>query len=220
MDMAEENEDLLKPFRPIKKEEQGAKEDQHKAQRVTDSSNTEDLLRRERHGSESRSTPQSATSDITPSQSRISRKVRKKSDGRSQMRERRIDYGEIDVSLRVQPAKGQNHTSAEGPVPDDTTSAVRSVSAISAFDDLSQSSLRRLRSMSERAVRKVKTFVSRPIKETTMRRFVHKVEARKQAEMTGQITLRPVKRGDDVFPKQRLRKSQERCKSKEAINLL
>ncbi|EYC08145.1 hypothetical protein Y032_0067g18 [Ancylostoma ceylanicum] len=90
-----------------------------------------------------------------------------------------------------------------------------SVSGVSTLEDLSQSSLRRLRNMSERAVRKVKTFVSRPIKETTMKRFVNKVEARKQAEMTGQIMVRTVKRGDDVFPKQRLRKSQERCKSKE-----
>ncbi|RCN50664.1 hypothetical protein ANCCAN_03277 [Ancylostoma caninum] len=194
MDMMEENEDLLKPFRPLKKEEQGAMEDQPKAQRTTDSSNTEDLPkpcrgnRKGNHESESRSTPQSATSEITPSQSAISGKVNEKSDGGSQMQERRIDYGEIDVSLRVQSVKdNQNHTSAEPPVPDDTQSAVRSVSAVSVFDDLSQSSLRRLRNMSERAVRKVKTFVSRPIKEATMRRFVHKVEARKQAEMTGQI---------------------------------
>ncbi|VDK67620.1 unnamed protein product [Cylicostephanus goldi] len=70
--------------------------------------------------------------------------------------------------------------------------------------------------MSERAVRKVKTFVSRPIKEATLRRFVNKVEAKMQAEQTGQIRLREVKQGDDLFPKP-LRRSQE-AKSKEIRN--
>ncbi|CAJ0591228.1 unnamed protein product [Cylicocyclus nassatus] len=83
----------------------------------------------------------------------------------------------------------------------------------SRMDDLSSRSLRRIRDMSERAVRKVKTFVSRPIKEATLRHFVNKVEAKMQAEQTGQVRLREVKRGDDLFPKP-LRRSQE-GKSKE-----
>ncbi|KAJ1374585.1 hypothetical protein KIN20_037297 [Parelaphostrongylus tenuis] len=68
----------------------------------------------------------------------------------------------------------------------------------------------RIRQLSERAVRKVKTFVSRPIKETTMLRFVSKVEAKKQAEESGKMMEHEMKLGDDPFPKLKSRGSKSR----------
>ncbi|KJH49470.1 hypothetical protein DICVIV_04407 [Dictyocaulus viviparus] len=46
----------------------------------------------------------------------------------------------------------------------------------------------RFRLLSERAVRKVKTFVSRPIKDATLQLFVSKIEAKKHAEESGKIS--------------------------------
>ncbi|VDM59686.1 unnamed protein product [Angiostrongylus costaricensis] len=78
----------------------------------------------------------------------------------------------------------------------------------------------RIRQLSERAVRRVKTFVSRPIKETTMLRFVSKVEAKKQAEESGRISAREMKLGDDPFPKPKLRTSKSREITSEASSHL
>ncbi|WKY11054.1 hypothetical protein Q1695_002974 [Nippostrongylus brasiliensis] len=84
-----------------------------------------------------------------------------------------------------------------------------------ADDSSSRKSLRRLKCSYERAFRRVKTFVSRPIKEATLQRFATMVEAKKQAEESGQITNRKLKRGDDVFPKPIQRsKSKDGAKEK------
>lgn len=88
-------------------------------------------------------------------------------------------------------------------------------------DNSTSSSFRRLRHLSERAVRKVKTFVSRPIKQTTLQRFLDRLEAKKQAEESGRISDRELKRGDDVFPKPIQRsKSSDLGKEKSARDTL
>ncbi|VDL86674.1 unnamed protein product [Nippostrongylus brasiliensis] len=74
----------------------------------------------------------------------------------------------------------------------------------------------RLKCSYERAFRRVKTFVSRPIKEATLQRFATMVEAKKQAEESGQITNRKLKRGDDVFPKP-IQRSKSKDGAKESV---
>ncbi|KAK6029810.1 hypothetical protein OSTOST_04069 [Ostertagia ostertagi] len=75
----------------------------------------------------------------------------------------------------------------------------------------------RLKNLSERAVRKVKTFVSRPIKESALQRFITKLEARKEAEESGRISGRELKQGDLPFPKpiQRTKSREFKEKSNE-----
>ncbi|KAK5967062.1 hypothetical protein GCK32_002131 [Trichostrongylus colubriformis] len=63
------------------------------------------------------------------------------------------------------------------------------------------SSLRRLKMFSERAVRRVKTFVSRPIRESTLELFIARLEARKEAVESGRTSGRELKEGDVMFPK-------------------
>ncbi|EYC08148.1 hypothetical protein Y032_0067g18 [Ancylostoma ceylanicum] len=139
VDMMEDNEDLLKPFRPVKKDEQGPKADQQKAQRGTDSSHTEDLLtpfkdiKRGSRGSETQSTTQTAASvsvDHTNASplSCIPASVRKKKYRKMEMEDRRRDNGEIDVSLRVQSAKDKPNdisSSSTHPLVDENKSVVR-----------------------------------------------------------------------------------------------
>ncbi|KAK5967064.1 hypothetical protein GCK32_002133 [Trichostrongylus colubriformis] len=88
-------------------------------------------------------------------------------------------------------------------------------SFISAVDESGGKSFRRLRTFSERAVRRVKTFVSRPIKQSSLQRFITKLEAKREAEESGRIAELELKRGDDVFPKPIRRsksiESKEKC---------
>lgn len=56
-------------------------------------------------------------------------------------------------------------------------------------DNSTSSSFRRLRHLSERAVRKVKTFVSRPIKQTTLQRFLDRLEAKNKLRSRGEYLI-------------------------------
>ncbi|VDO40271.1 unnamed protein product [Haemonchus placei] len=74
-------------------------------------------------------------------------------------------------------------------------------SIIHAIDDSGSKSLQCLKDISEKAVRRVKMFVSQPIKEHTLQCFISKVQAKKEAKESGRIAQNcEVKRGDDVFP--------------------
>uniref|UniRef100_A0A1I7XEQ6 Zinc finger, CCHC-type n=1 Tax=Heterorhabditis bacteriophora TaxID=37862 RepID=A0A1I7XEQ6_HETBA len=70
----------------------------------------------------------------------------------------------------------------------------------------------RLKSFSERAVHKVKTFVSRPINETTMQRFITKLEARKHADQASRSNNSKLSHGEDVYPNTKNKVYQSRKK--------
>ncbi|XGW02380.1 hypothetical protein V3C99_014426 [Haemonchus contortus] len=73
-------------------------------------------------------------------------------------------------------------------------------SIIHALDDSGSKSLTRLKDISGRAIRRVKMFVSQPIKEHTLQCFISKVEAKKEAKVSGKISNCELKQGNDVFP--------------------
>ncbi|KAK6756529.1 hypothetical protein RB195_014753 [Necator americanus] len=171
MNSDEEKEDLLKPFRKIKKEDR-------RAQPST------------KHG-----------------------KIRGK-DGNAQEKEIKRKDAKPKAPLEVQSAYAFHRESAHQaalvcPTTNENKPVVKSVAGEDSSVGLSSRSLRRLRDASERAVRKVKTFVSRPIKDATLKLFVRKVEAKKEAEQSGKIHEREMKSGSDTFPRQRLRKSRD-----------
>uniref|UniRef100_A0A7I4YUA7 [Histone H3]-lysine(4) N-trimethyltransferase n=1 Tax=Haemonchus contortus TaxID=6289 RepID=A0A7I4YUA7_HAECO len=95
-------------------------------------------------------------------------------------------------------------------------------SIIHALDDSGSKSLTRLKDISGRAIRRVKMFVSQPIKEHTLQCFISKVEAKKEAKVSGKISNCELKQGNDVFPQPLQRqKGREVVKDqKETFSLL
>ncbi|KAE9416587.1 hypothetical protein Angca_000758, partial [Angiostrongylus cantonensis] len=69
--------------------------------------------------------------------------------------------------------------------------------------DMSGKSLGRLRNLSGRVSRRVITFVSRPVRELAIRRFITKIEARRLAEMDKSWTRRELRPGQVAYPRSR-----------------
>ncbi|RCN50661.1 hypothetical protein ANCCAN_03274 [Ancylostoma caninum] len=69
----------------------------------------------------------------------------------------------------------------------------------------------RILELSERVTRKVRTFVSRPIRQPAMRKFIARLELRRQAER--EMKERRLNEGDVSFPREKLRRAAERGKN-------
>ncbi|EYC08155.1 hypothetical protein Y032_0067g22 [Ancylostoma ceylanicum] len=70
----------------------------------------------------------------------------------------------------------------------------------------------RILELSERVTRKVRTFVSRPIRQPAMRKFIARLELRKQAELAMK-DQRKLNDGDVSFPREKMKRAAERAQS-------
>ncbi|PIO75564.1 hypothetical protein TELCIR_02376 [Teladorsagia circumcincta] len=92
-----------------------------------------------------------------------------------------------------------HHGEAKG----EASSAGSSMARHKTEDDETGRSARLFRDISNRFTRKMKTFVSRPIRDSAMKRFISKVKAKRQAEAerTGTPEFH---RGEDLYPYERV----------------
>ncbi|KJH50759.1 hypothetical protein DICVIV_03106 [Dictyocaulus viviparus] len=80
-------------------------------------------------------------------------------------------------------------------------------------EDTSGKSFGRFRDLSERVSRKMKTFISRPISELAIKKFIGKIEARRQAELDNTLTRRELSPGQTLFPRSRSKSQGERVRN-------
>ncbi|EYC08154.1 hypothetical protein Y032_0067g22 [Ancylostoma ceylanicum] len=94
-----------------------------------------------------------------------------------------------------------------------TSRSKRTPSALSEEEVEEKSgTLSRILELSERVTRKVRTFVSRPIRQPAMRKFIARLELRKQAELAMK-DQRKLNDGDVSFPREKMKRAAERAQS-------